>query len=264
MIWEHDLNPVILHIWGPVALRWYPIAYLLGFLAAYLGMRLLARKGLLPFTRRNVDDLVFEAAMGVIIGGRLGYILFYDLKAYLAHPLDIIKVYEGGMSFHGGFIGVLIAAWLFARKRHRDIWTVLGSLALFAPVGLFFGRIANFINGELWGKPTDGSWGVIFPMAGISPRHPSQLYEALLEGVILFLILLIVLRKTRNVTLTGPLFGVFYGFFRFLVEFYREPDIQIGYLLWGWVTMGQVLSLFVILFSLVIYIVFHEKKEKIE
>jgi phosphatidylglycerol:prolipoprotein diacylglycerol transferase len=262
VIWEHDINPVILHIWGPLALRWYPIAYLLGFLAAYLGMRLLARRGLLPFTRHDVDDLVFEAALGVIIGGRLGYVLFYDLKAFLADPLDILKVYEGGMSFHGGFIGVLIAAWLFARKRRRDPWTVLGSLALFAPMGLFFGRIANFINGELWGKPTDGSWGVIFPMAGISPRHPSQLYEALLEGVLLFIILLFTLKKTRNVPLLGPLFGIFYGLFRFIVEFWREPDIQIGYLLWGWVTMGQVLSLAVILFSLGVYMVFIKKKEE--
>ncbi len=262
MIWVHDINPVILHIWGPLALRWYPIAYLLGFLAAYLGMILLSRKGLLPFTRRDVDDLVFYAALGVIIGGRLGYVLFYDLKAFLSHPLAILKVYEGGMSFHGGFIGVLLAAWLFVRQKKHGLWTVLGSMALFAPVGLFFGRIANFINGELWGKPTDGSWGVIFPMAGISPRHPSQLYEALLEGALLFVILMLTLRKTKNIPLMGPLFGIFYGLFRFLVEFCREPDIQLGYLLWGWVTMGQVLSLFVILFSLFVYLVFIKKKEE--
>ena len=261
MIWEHSINPVILQIWGPLALRWYPVAYLLGFAAGYLGLRILSRKGVIPFDRKTVDDLIFDAALGVIIGGRIGYVLFYGLSSFLASPLSLFKVNEGGMSFHGGLIGVIVAAIFFSKRKHFDLWTVLGSLALLAPAGLFFGRIANFINGELWGKPTDGSWGVVFPLAGISPRHPTQLYEAFLEGVLLFLILFFVLKKTRNIRLTGPLFGVGYGVFRFVVEFFREPDAHMGYLAWGWLTMGQLLSLFVILFSIAMYYFFVHNQE---
>ncbi|HDS02290.1 MAG TPA: prolipoprotein diacylglyceryl transferase [Firmicutes bacterium] len=262
MIWEHSINPVILQIWGPLALRWYPVAYILGFAVGYLGLRILSGKGIIPFDRKTVDDLIFDAALGVIIGGRLGYVLFYGLSDFLASPLFLFKVNEGGMSFHGGLLGVMVAAFLFSKRKHYDFWTVLGSLAFLAPAGLFFGRIANFINGELWGKPTDGSWGVIFPLAGITPRHPTQLYEAFLEGILLFLILLFVLKKTRNIRLSGPLFGAVYGVFRFFVEFYREPDAHIGYLLWGWVTMGQILSLFVILLSVAMYYIFIKDKEK--
>ncbi len=254
MYWIHDINPEILHIYGPFALRWYPLAYIAGLAVAYWGFMRLSKKGYLNMTRKEVDDLWFFLGLGVLAGGRIGYILFYDFSAYIKAPVSIFKVWQGGMSFHGGFIGVMIATFIFSRMRKIRLSDILGAEALLAPAGLFFGRIANFVNGELWGRPTDGSWGVIFPEAGPLPRHPTQLYEACLEGVALFLILFFIFKKTGKLKYMGPVFGVTYGIFRIIIEFFRIPDPQLGYLLWGFLTMGQVLSLVMIIFSLFVFV----------
>jgi phosphatidylglycerol:prolipoprotein diacylglycerol transferase len=224
-------HPVALQI-GPLAIRWYSLAYITGILAGWWYMlKLLARPGA-PMARRHADDFVFWATIGVLLGGRIGYILFYNLGEYLAHPLDMLKLWEGGMSFHGGALGVLIAIILFCRKNGLNGWRFCDYMACVAPIGLFFGRLANFTNGELWGKQTDVPWAMVFPGGGDVPRHPSQLYEAGLEGFALFAILNLLFWKGGDIRyrpgflLGGFLFG--YGAFRFIVEFFREPDSQLA------------------------------------
>jgi phosphatidylglycerol:prolipoprotein diacylglycerol transferase len=181
--------------------------------------------------------------LGVILGARLGYALFYDPRAYLHDPLEILRVWNGGMSFHGGLLGVLFAVWLFSRRRRLDFLQVVDFVAPLVPPGLFFGRLGNFINAELWGKVTDAPWGMVFPGAGSWPRHPSQLYEAALEGVLLFAVIWLYSSRPRPAGRVSGLFAVTYGLSRFLVELAREPDAHIGYLAFGWLTMGQVLCL---------------------
>jgi phosphatidylglycerol:prolipoprotein diacylglycerol transferase len=187
--------------------------------------------------------LLFYGAIGVIIGGRIGYALFYDLATNLENPLNILKLWQGGMSFHGGLIGVLVAFWYFAKKTNRHFFAVSDFIAPFVPIGLLFGRIGNFINGELWGKVSDVSWAMVFPTGGPLPRHPSQLYEAALEGLVLFIILWLYSAKPKPLGAVSGLFLLGYGSFRFLVEFVRVPDAQYGYLAFNWLTMGQVLTL---------------------
>jgi len=191
-----------------------------------------------------MDDLVFYIALGVILGGRIGYILFYGFSSFLDNPLVLFRVWEGGMSFHGGFIGVLLAMVLFARKYQKGFWPTIDFVAPLIAPGILFGRIGNFINGELWGRVTDLPWGMVFRQTGDNlPRHPSQLYEATLEGLALFLIVWLFSAKPRPTMAVSGVFALSYGIFRFLVEFVRQPDAQLGYLAFGWVTMGQVLSL---------------------
>ncbi len=192
----------------------------------------------------EIGDLVFYGALGTILGGRLGYILFYDLPAYLAEPLNIFKIWQGGMSFHGGLIGVTVALALFARRTGKRFFQVTDFVAPMVPIGLGAGRLGNFINGELWGRVTDVPWAMIFPdpRAGLLPRHPSQLYEALLEGLLLFIILWIYSSRPRPTMAVSGLFLVGYGTFRFLVEFTRTPDAQLGFIAFDWLTMGQALS----------------------
>ena len=185
--------------------------------------------------------------MGVILGGRLGYALFYDLSAYLAEPLKILRVWEGGMSFHGGLIGVMLATWLFGRRNGKSFFQLMDFIAPLVPIGLGAGRIGNFINAELWGKVTDVPWAMVFPNGGPDPCHPSQLYQFALEGVALFVILWLYSRKPRPTMAVSGLFAICYGIFRFIVEFVRVPDAQLGYLAWNWLTMGQVLCLPMIL-----------------
>jgi phosphatidylglycerol:prolipoprotein diacylglycerol transferase len=236
-----QIDPVIVHI-GPLAVRWYGVMYILGFIAAYFIIRFWGRRRQLSLTNDDVADLLFYLAIGVIVGGRLGYVLFYNFSYYLANPLRILFINQGGMSFHGGLVGVTIAAILFARKRQLPFGEIadLGTLA--APMGLMFGRIGNFINAELYGRVTDLPWGMIFPGAGAEPRHPSQLYEAFLEGPLLMVILwTLAWRKVRRGVVAWSFVG-FYGLFRFLVEFVREPDQQLGFLAGG-LSMGQLLSL---------------------
>jgi len=241
-------NPVIVHI-GPLSVRWYGVMYLVGFIAAYFVIRHLAKLKKLSLTSDDLSDLLFYCVLGVILGGRTGYVLFYNLPFYIHHPLQIFAVWEGGMSFHGGLLGVIVATVVFCRKRRLPTLTMGDILVAAAPIGLGLGRIGNFINGELWGRVTDVPWAMVFPGAGPLPRHPSQIYEAILEGPVLFGLLWILHKKG---TRTGiPFFSFFlgYGIFRFTVEFFRQPDPQLGFL-WGGATMGQLLSLPMIFFGI--------------
>ena len=241
-----DIDPVAFAI-GPVKVHWYGLMYVLGFAA---GWWLARRRSAVPgstWKPVDVDDLIFFAAVGVIAGGRLGWILFYGFDNLREDPLSIIRVWQGGMSFHGGLIGVMLAVALFARRRGRRIADVFDFTAPLPAVGLCAGRIGNFINGELWGKPTDVPWAVIVDG---TPLHPSQLYEALLEGLVLFVLLWWFTSRPRPRWAPTGLFMVAYGVFRFLIEFVRVPDENRGYLLWGWVTTGQLLSLPMIIVGL--------------
>lgn len=228
---------------GPLQIHWYGIMYLVGFAAAWWLGRYRARRPESGWSVAQVDDLIFYGALGVILGGRFGYILFYNFKAFLENPLILFKVWEGGMSFHGGLIGVLIALALFARKFDKRWLAVVDFTAPLVPLGLAAGRMGNFINGELWGRPTDVPWAMVFPGAGSVGRHPSQLYEFALEGAVLFAILWWFSSKPRPAGAVSGVFAIGYGLFRIFVEFFREPDAHIGYLAFGWVTEGQLLSL---------------------
>jgi len=236
-------DPVALQI-GPLAIRWYALSYVVGLLLGWRYCLYIAQRPPLPLSRSLFDDFFLWALLGVILGGRIGYILFYNFGSYLTDPLEILKVWHGGMSFHGGLIGVLIAIGLFARSRDLPYFAIADVIAAAAPIGLLLGRLANFINGELYGRPTNMPWGVVFPTGGDVPRHPSQLYEAALEGLLLFLVLFVFARFTDMRAHIGRLSGLFlvgYAASRIIAEFFREPDIQLGFLI-GDSTMGQWLS----------------------
>ncbi len=261
-----DIDPVALAL-GPIKIHWYGITYVVGMAAAWLLLRWRARKNpLLRWQQKHIDDMVFFAMFGVIIGGRLGSVLFYNLPYYLDHPIDILKINQGGMSFHGGLIGVLLAMFWFARKTNSIFFQATDFIAPVIPVGLGCGRIGNFINGELWGAPSSLPWAMIFPSsyAGGIPRHPAQLYEALLEGLLLFLILWFYSVKPRPMMAVSGLFLLGYGIFRSSVEFVREPDAHLGYLAFDWVTMGQVLSLPMILTgALLLFFAYRNSRDEI-
>lgn len=265
-----DFDPIAFSL-GPIAVHWYGIMYLIAFAGFwFLGERR-RRAGRLPVGPTAFSDLAFYGMVGVILGGRIGYVLFYGTAELLNDPLSLFRVWEGGMSFHGGLIGVLIAAWVWSRRNHLHYFDVMDFVAPLVPLGLGVGRFGNFLGGELWGRHTDASWGMIFPNAfahagqsleqlkalavagqlNAEVRHPSQLYQMLLEGVLMFSILFIVSMKPRPRYLISGLFALLYGVFRFAVEFVREPDSQLGFLAWGWLTMGQVLSLPLIVLGLV-------------
>ena len=237
-----SIDPVAFSI-GPLQIHWYGLMYVFAFLAAWLLGRWRASRPWSKWTADNVDDFVTWAMLGVILGARLGYVLFYDLSAYIADPLEIIRVWNGGMSFHGGLVGVVAASWLWGRRNGMTLVDILDFVAPLVPTGLFFGRMGNFINAELWGKVTESPLGMVFPGAGPLPRHPSQLYEAGLEGVLMFIILWIYSSRPRPRGAVAGLFGVLYAVSRMTVEFFRVPDAQLGYLFAGWVTMGQLLCL---------------------
>lgn len=249
----HSLDPVAFTI-GPLAVRWYGLAYLAAFLLGGLLVGKISRHWKLGLSADDIMTVVVGIALGAVIGGRLGYCLFYGDGYYLAHPLKILATYEGGMSFHGGLAGAIVGGCIAARPVHVSALTFCDLGVIVTPIGLFFGRLANFVNGELWGKPTDLPWGVVFEAGGVA-RHPSQLYEALLEGVVMFVILYSLSRKLPprpQGTFTG-LFLLLYGVFRILIEFVRVPDAQLGYL-FGPITMGQVLSLpLVIIGALILF-----------
>lgn len=240
-----QIDPVLIEI-GPLAIRWYALAYVAGiFLGYWLLKRLSDRIAPPLLSQEALDDIILYTIFGIIIGGRLGYVLFYNPGYYVAHPLEALKIWQGGMSFHGGLTGMIAAMWLFARKYGVGFLKLTDLLAVVAPIGLFFGRVANFINGELWGRAADVPWAMVFPNAGGVPRHPSQLYEAALEGVLLFILLLSLVHFTKIRESIGMLSGLFlvgYALARGFVEQFREPDEQLG-LLWEGLSMGQLLSL---------------------
>lgn len=237
------IDPVALAV-GPLQIRWYALAYLSGFLLGWwYALRLAARDG--KISKDHIDDFLVWAVVGVIAGGRIGYVLFYNFSSYLGDPMEILRIWHGGMSFHGGALGVIAALLLFSWRKKLPLLHLSDIVCAVVPVGLFFGRIANFINGELWGRVTEAPWAFVFPYAGSQPRHPSQLYEAGLEGLVLGLILFVLARQSAIRNRPGVLTAVFlggYGVFRFIIEFFREPDAQIGFLSGG-ITMGQVLCL---------------------
>lgn len=233
-----EIDPIIFEI-GPLAIRWYGLMYVVGFLAAWWLARRRCVRPDSPVNATQVDDLIFYAMLGVIIGGRLGYSLVYGWAEFISDPLYLFKITEGGMSFHGGLAGVMLAMWWYGRKLGKTIWQILDFVAPLVPIGLGTGRIGNFINGELWGHETTVPWGVLFEGRVL---HPSQLYEALLEGLVLFLILWWYSAKPRPYMAVSALFLLLYGAFRFFVEFYRVPDAHLEYLAFDWLTMGQVLS----------------------
>jgi phosphatidylglycerol---prolipoprotein diacylglyceryl transferase len=250
MLTYPDLNPVALAI-GPVKVHWYGLMYLVGFLAAWwLGRRRAAQPGS-TWSPTDVDDLIFDAMLGVVIGGRIGYLVFYGHARVAEDWHYIWRIWEGGMSFHGGLIGVIVALVWFSRRRGRRVVDVLDFMAPLPAIGLGTGRIGNFINGELWGKPTDAPWGFLVQTpAGPQVLHASQLYEAVLEGAVLFAILWVYTSRPRPRWAPSGLFLLGYGVFRFVIEFVRVPDAQLGYLAFGWFTMGQLLTLPMIVLGL--------------
>ena len=254
-------DPVAIQV-GPLAVRWYGLMYMVGFAAGWLLGRHRARKHWTPLSPADVDDLVAMAMFGLIVGARLGYVLFYDLAAFVAHPMDVFMIWKGGMSFHGGLLGICLCIWLFAGKRGLGFFEVTDFFVPLTPIGLFCGRMGNFINGELWGRPTDMPWGMIFydPAAGLLPRHPSQLYEAFLEGVVLFAVIWWYSSRPRPRMAVSGLFIACYGLFRFGVEFVRQPDAQLGYIAFGWLTMGQLLSLPMLLGGLLLVRLAHRRR----
>ncbi|MCG8380236.1 MAG: prolipoprotein diacylglyceryl transferase [Proteobacteria bacterium] len=246
-----NIDPVALDL-GIVKIHWYGISYVVGIVIAWYLLRLRGRQDYWNISHERVADLLFYAMLGIIIGGRLGSVIFYNFSYYLQHPIEVFYLQQGGMSFHGGLIGVIIAVWFFSKKIKTPFFKVTDFIAPVVPIGLGCGRIGNFINGELWGSPSDLPWAMVFPApaAGGVPRHPSQLYEAFLEGLLLFIILWWFSSRPRPLATVSGLFLLSYGVFRFVVEFVREPDSQIGYLAFNWFTMGQALSIPMIIFGL--------------
>lgn len=259
MLTYPDIDPVIFSL-GPLHVRWYGLMYIFGFIAAYLLVGYQARKFHWQQLLKHLDNLNLAIIAGVILGGRLGYVVFYNLPYYLQHPLEIFATWQGGMSFHGGCIGVLVCGWLYCRRHNIDFWKVADLYVVTVPVGLGLGRIGNFMNAELYGRVTEVPWGMIFPGGGLLPRHPSQLYEVLLEGVFLFIVLWTLKgrpwqeqygKRWPHGTMLALFLGL-YGIVRFLVEFVREPDPQLGQVLLG-LTMGQLLSLSMIVLGFVLW-----------
>lgn len=240
-----QIDPVAFKL-GAIQVHWYGLMYLLGFVAAWLLANYRMHNPQNPnfiLTRTQISDLIFYAALGVIIGGRIGYMIFYSFSELIAHPLSLFKIWGGGMSFHGGLLGVIFSLMIFAKRSHKNYFDVMDFLAPLVPVGLGAGRIGNFINGELWGRVTTAPWGMVFPNGGLLPRHPSQLYEFFLEGVMLFTFLWFYSAKPRPRFAVSGMFLLAYGIARFICELFRQPDWQIGYLFANWLTMGQLLCL---------------------
>lgn len=234
------IDPVIFRI-GPLAVRWYGLMYILGFAASYLLTKYQLKRRKLRIDKAQIDDLYFYLILGLIVGARLGYVLFYNLPFYLRNPLEAFVLWHGGMSFHGGLIGACVAAYLIIKRKGLDFFTMTDLIIPTCPMGLGFGRIGNFINGELYGKPSGVPWAMVFPEGGHIPRHPSQLYEALLEGFLLFIILWLYKDHKRREGDVLALFLILYGLFRILGEVFRQPDLQLGYFL-NVLSMGQILS----------------------
>ncbi len=261
MINYPNIDPVALDF-GFVKIHWYGITYVVGILLAWCLLRYRGRQPYWGFNDEQISDLIFYAMLGIIVGGRLGSVLFYNFSDYIQRPIEIFYIQQGGMSFHGGLLGVIIAVWFYARKINTSFFKLTDYIAPVVPLGLGSGRIGNFINGELWGGPSDLPWAMIFPdpAAGGIARHPSQLYEALLEGLVLFIILWWFSKTPRPVKAVSGLFLLGYGIFRFMVEFVRVPDQHIGYLAFDWFTMGQLLTLPMIIIGLFLMTLAYKQK----
>ncbi|MFY9836851.1 MAG: prolipoprotein diacylglyceryl transferase [Xanthobacteraceae bacterium] len=263
------INPILISI-GPFSVRWYALAYIVGIIAGWFYARAIISSerlwgGPAPFTVIDFDDFVIWITLGIILGGRIGYVLFYNLPHFAENPIEILQLWNGGMSFHGGVLGCIVAIVLFAMRRGIPVLSLGDVAAAVAPIGLFLGRIANFINGELWGRPTDVSWAIVFPHGGPIPRHPSQLYEATLEGVVLFIVLALLVRfgaLKRPGVVTG-IFAIGYGVARITCEFFREPDVQLGFL-WGGLTMGMLLCVPLILAGIAVLVVAFKRTAKLK
>ena len=254
-MYTHNLDPVLFDF-GFLVVRWYSLAYILGILIGWwLGKKIILKKFKnLNFNILEFDNFITYIIISMLIGGRVGYVLFYNLEYYLLNPFNILKIWEGGMSFHGALLGIILGTYWFSKKKNIPAFLLLDIVACVAPIGIFFGRIANFINGELVGKTTDVSWGVIFPKIDDNIRHPSQLYEAFLEGAVLFFIMNSILSKNKyRIGTCSYIFLIFYGVFRIISEFYREPDLQVGYL-FDLISMGTMLSILMILAGIIIFL----------
>jgi phosphatidylglycerol:prolipoprotein diacylglycerol transferase len=238
-------DPVLIDF-GPLQIRWYGLMYVIAFSLAYFVMVRISKTKDLGITKQDIGDFLTYAIVGIILGARLGYCFLYNGLYYVQNPLKVLAVWEGGMSFHGGLVGIVVAGWIYIQKTGKPFWVFADLAALAAPLGLFFGRIGNFINAELYGRVTDAPWGMVFPDAGGLPRHPSQLYEALMEGLLLFFFLFWLSKKKTMEGKLLPVFLIGYGTSRFVVEFFREPDPQVGFVL-GPFTMGQVLCAMMVL-----------------
>ena len=263
-MYTHNLDPIFVDF-GLFAIRWYSLAYVLGILIGWwFGKKIIrhiSKNNSLKFNLNDFDDLISYLIISILIGGRAGYIIFYNFEYYISNPLEVIKIWEGGMSFHGALLGIIIGTYLFSKKRGISTLFMLDVIACVSPIGIFLGRIANFINSELVGKATNVSWSVIFPLVDTLPRHPSQLYEAILEGVTLFLILnILIFKKKYKIGSSSCLFLIYYGIFRISSEIFREPDAQIGYL-FGFLSMGTILSFLMILSGLLILIILKKGNE---
>lgn len=251
MIPYPHIDPNLISI-GPIRIRWYGLMYVLGFITAYVYITRQKRSQQLGLVGPVAQDLIFYLAIGLIVGARLGYLIFYqytDYAFYLKHPLEIVATWHGGMSFHGGFVGAVLAGWLFCRRKKLPFWAVADSVAVVAPIGIGFGRLGNFINGELYGRITNVPWAMIFPEGGPVPRHPSQLYEAIMEGFVLFTLLWFLRQRPFKDGMMVVFFLILYGIFRFFLEFFRAPDPQLGLVL-SFMTMGQILCLAMILIGI--------------
>jgi phosphatidylglycerol:prolipoprotein diacylglycerol transferase len=248
------INPVAFHL-GALKIHWYGLMYLLSFILGWLLLCYRARKFQLGWNNDQIVDLVFYIAIGVLVGGRIGYMLFYNLPGFIHAPWIIFKIWDGGMSFHGGLLGVILMIWLWSYKRKCSFIMVTDFITPIAPIGLAAGRIGNFLQAELWGKVTNVPWAMIYPQAGSSPRHPSEIYEFLLEGVLLFIIMWFYSAKPKPRMAVSALFLLGYGVLRFFCEFFRMPDPQYGYLVFGWLTMGQILSLPMIVIGAILLVV---------
>jgi phosphatidylglycerol:prolipoprotein diacylglycerol transferase len=264
MLMYPHIDPIALKI-GPMEIHWYGIMYLVAFASAWFLAWIRARKPNSGWTLEQISDLIFYGAVGAVLGGRIGYMLFYDFSNFIHQPWIIIRVWDGGMSFHGGLIGAMVAILLFGRKYHKRFFEVGDFTAPLVPLGLAAGRIGNFINGELWGRVTTMPWGMVYPNAGPLPRHPSELYEAFLEGIVLFLIMWLYSAKPKPRMAVTALFLLGYGVIRFTVEFFRQPDPQLGFVAFGWMTQGQLLSIPMIVIGaiLLVYAYYHQTKETV-
>ncbi len=261
-MWVHDIDPVALDL-GFIQVHWYGLMYLIGFAGALLLGNYRADQPDSDWTKEQGSDFIFWGAVGVVLGGRFGYVLFYNFERFLESPLWLFKVWEGGMSFHGGLLGVLVALWLFGRKTQKSLSQMGDFVTPLVAIGLGAGRIGNFIGAELWGRATEVPWGVVFPKVDAIARHPSQLYQAFLEGVVMFVIIWLYSSKPRPAFAVSGLFLILYGCFRSFVELYREPDAHIGFVAFGWVTKGQMLSLPMVLIGAGLMVYAYKKQQKI-